>query len=178
MQHRDGRLARTAPRRDDPADQMLDQRLRHAGIDVVMAHLVADAVGAPAERELATGRRCRRRSRRAGWRGGTDSRCAARLHVLEGDVVDRLAAARTGGRCRSSICRAAGRMSISAPLTPSAFISRQALPLVCVAGGEAGHGVGRGCSLRGRPSASMACGGDDQRLGRIEPARDADDELA
>ena len=30
----------------------------------------------------------------------------------------------------SSICRAAGRMSISAPLTPSARISRQALDLV------------------------------------------------
>ena len=31
---------------------MLDQRLRHAGIDVVVRHLVADAIGAPAERQL------------------------------------------------------------------------------------------------------------------------------
>ena len=31
-----------------------------------------------------------------------------------------------------SISRAAGRMSISAPVTPSAFISRQALALVAL----------------------------------------------
>ena len=31
---------------------MLDQRLRHAGIDIVVRHLVADAIGAPAERQF------------------------------------------------------------------------------------------------------------------------------
>src|SRR5205085_12525080 len=35
-----------------PPDQVLDEGLRHAGVDVVVRHLVADAVGAPAQREL------------------------------------------------------------------------------------------------------------------------------
>ena len=74
------------------ADQVLDQRLRHAGVDVVVRHLVADAVGAPAERQL-------------GQVAGADHDAAVLvgepeqvvgaqpgLHVLEGDVVDRLAA--------------------------------------------------------------------------------------
>src|SRR3546814_11956570 len=34
---------------DCPANEMLDQRLRNAGVDAVMAHMVANAVGAPAE---------------------------------------------------------------------------------------------------------------------------------
>src|SRR3546814_8870600 len=37
---------------DCPANEMLDQRLRNAGVDAVMAHMVANAVGAPAEREF------------------------------------------------------------------------------------------------------------------------------
>ena len=39
-------------RRRDESDQMLDQRLRHRGIDVIVRHVIADAVGAPAERKL------------------------------------------------------------------------------------------------------------------------------
>ncbi len=35
-----------------PANQELDQRLRQSGIDGIMAHLVADAVRAPAERKF------------------------------------------------------------------------------------------------------------------------------
>src|ERR1700741_309837 len=38
---------------DRPADQILDQGLGHAGIDAVMAHLVADAIGGPAQGDLA-----------------------------------------------------------------------------------------------------------------------------
>src|SRR3546814_10071253 len=33
-------------------NEMLDQRLRNAGVDAVMAHMVANAVGAPAKREF------------------------------------------------------------------------------------------------------------------------------
>ena len=51
LEHLVGRLVELA-RFDRPADQILDQGLGHAGIDVVMAHLVADAVGRPAERDL------------------------------------------------------------------------------------------------------------------------------
>jgi hypothetical protein len=75
-----------------PADQILDQRLRRAAIDVVMAHVIADAVGAPAEREF-------------GEIAGADDEAAflvgeteevvgaqARLHVFVGDIVHRFAA--------------------------------------------------------------------------------------
>jgi hypothetical protein len=39
-------------RGDHPADQVLHEGLGDAGVDVVVAHLVADAVGAPAQRQL------------------------------------------------------------------------------------------------------------------------------
>ena len=72
---------------------MLDQRFRHAGIDGVMRHLIADAVSAPAEREF-------------GKIAGADHEGIVlvgeaeqivgpqpRLHILERDVIDRLALA-------------------------------------------------------------------------------------
>ena len=37
----------------DPADDVLDERLRHARVDTVVRHVVADAVGAPAQGQLA-----------------------------------------------------------------------------------------------------------------------------
>ena len=39
-------------RGDDPADQVLDQRLGYAAVDVVVRHLVAHTVRRPAEREF------------------------------------------------------------------------------------------------------------------------------
>ena len=74
----------------------------------------------------------------------------------------------------ASICWAAGLMSISAAVTPSAVISRQALLVGLVRGAEARQGVGqhvlaRQAELVHRPA------DDDQRLGRIEAARHADD---
>ena len=39
-------------RRNHPADQVLDQRLGHAAVDVVVRHLIADAIGRPAQRQL------------------------------------------------------------------------------------------------------------------------------
>src|SRR3546814_16767566 len=38
--------------RDGPANERLDKRLRNAGVEAVMAHMVANAVGEPAEREF------------------------------------------------------------------------------------------------------------------------------
>src|SRR3546814_17311478 len=37
---------------DCPANEVLDRLLRSAGVDAVMAHMGANAVGAPAEREF------------------------------------------------------------------------------------------------------------------------------
>ena len=76
----------------DPAHQVLDQRLRHAGVDVVVRHVVADAVGAPAERQLA---QVAGADDQAAVQVGEPEQVAgalAGLDVLERDVVDRLAA--------------------------------------------------------------------------------------
>ena len=71
----------------DPSYYVLDQGLRHARVDGVMRHVVADAVGTPSERQLAE------------VTGADDHRVVqigepeqmvgalARLYVLEGDVV-------------------------------------------------------------------------------------------
>ena len=76
----------------DVANQELDQRLRNARIDVVMRHLVADAVRAPAERQLRqiTGPDDRRVVQVCQSKQMAGP--LARLHVLERDVVDEFAA--------------------------------------------------------------------------------------
>ena len=124
----------------DPADQVLDQRLGHPGVDVVVRHLVAHPVGAPAQRQL---RQVAGAQHDAVVVVGQPEQVVGaepRLHVLEGDVVDLLAATEWMVQGRASICRAAGRMSSSAAVTSSARISAQALGLGELAGGETGHG--------------------------------------
>ena len=78
-------------RRRHPPDQVLDQRLRHAGVDVVVRHLVADAVGAPAQRQL--GEVAGAQHDPAALVGGAEQVVGAQpgLDVLERDVVHRLA---------------------------------------------------------------------------------------
>ena len=100
------------PVADHPADEVLDERLRHAGVDVVVRHLVADAVGAPAQREL--GEVAGAEHDAAAVVGQPEQVVGAQagLHVLEGDVVDRLAV----GEGVADVVEhlpAAGRMSIS-----------------------------------------------------------------
>ena len=76
------RAARASRRRrtrpvGHPADQVLDQRLRHAGVHVVVRHVVAHAVGAQPSAS-STGRRCRPPCRRGSWPAGRGARCARR----------------------------------------------------------------------------------------------------
>ena len=91
VKHRD-RVGAEARIARAPANEVLDERLGHGAVDVVMRHLVADAIGAPAEREfrqiagadhdgaMAVGEPEKERAARAG------------LHVFIGRVVDLLAA--------------------------------------------------------------------------------------
>ena len=136
------------PGRRHEADQVLDQGLRHRCVDVVVGHLIADAVGAPAEPQL-------------GQVAGADHEGAvlvgepeqiigpqARLDVLEGHVVDRLARWRRDGRRSDSIWRAAGRMSISAALTAERPHQLPGMALGALAGGEARERVGEDIGLR------------------------------
>ncbi len=73
----------------------------------------------------------------------------------------------------ASIALAAGRISSSRCVTPSAAISGQRVGLGRVAGGEARHGEGQDVGAR-PPEPVERLRGDDQRLGGIEAARDAD----
>ena len=63
---------------DRPPEQELDQRLRDRGVDVVVRHLVADAVRAPPERQLRQIAGADDERARGGWRAGTGARCARR----------------------------------------------------------------------------------------------------
>src|SRR5204862_47717 len=78
-------------RADRPADEILHQRLGHAGIDAVMAHLVADPVGRPAQGNLA--QIAGADDEAAMMAGEAEEKVGAKasLDVLEGHVVDRLA---------------------------------------------------------------------------------------
>jgi hypothetical protein len=84
---------------DRPADQELDQRLRHAGIDRVMAHLIADAIGAPAQSQF--GQIASADHEAVALIGEAEEiiGAQARLHILERDVIDGLAPARRDGPC-------------------------------------------------------------------------------
>ena len=161
--------ASTSPERRDKADQMLDQGLGDRRIGVVMRHLIADPVGAPAETEL-------------GEVAGADHQPAivvrqpeqvigaqSGLDILVGHVVHGLAG-RRGVPDVLSICRAAGRMSISAPVTPSAFIKRHALALVVVARCKARESVGEHVAAR-HPQPVHDPRRDDQCLGRVRARR-------
>ena len=64
-------------------------------------------------------------------------------------------------------------MSISSPVTPSAFMSAHAFALVLSDVANPGMVKPR-MFLRGRPSASNVRGGDDQRVRGVEAARNAD----
>ena len=67
-------------------------------------------------------------------------------------------------------------MSISANVTPSASASRMALLLVRSPVAKPGS-VNARMSLRGRLSRSIALGGDDQRVGRVQATGHPEDDL-
>ena len=157
-----------------PTDQVLDQRLRHAGIDVVVRHLVADAIGAPAERQF---------RQVAGAEhdpvdmvGGTEQvvGAEARLHVLEGDVVDRLPAAVGMTEVGQHLPRRRADIQL---MRRHADRRHQPVRIALGAVGrpEARHGIGDDVGARLAQQVHRL-GRDDQRLRRVEPARDADDD--
>ena len=164
--------------RGDPAHQVLDERLGDARIHVVVRHVVAHAIRAPAQRQFA---QVASADDEAAVHVGQAKQVAgalAGLHVLERDVVD-------GG--------AAFAARIRVPdIGQHAFAARPDVDLVRAAthrlhqparlferaraGREAGHGVGQDVGAR-QAGAVHRGGADEQRMGRVEAARDADDEL-
>ena len=171
-----GRLLADVARGGDEADQVLDQRLGDRAVGIVVRHVIADAIGAPAQPQL-------------GQIAGADHHAAmlvgqaeqvvgaqARLHVLEGDVVDLLALGEgmadvgqhlPGRRLDVDL----GRRDAQRLHQPPGVLVR------LVRGAEARQRVGEHVLAR-QPELVHRPAGDDQRLGRIEAARDADDRLA
>ena len=76
-----------------PADQVLHERLRHARVDRVVAHLVAHAVRAPAQRQLGQVARAQHDAAQVVGQAEQVVGAQARLDVLEGHVVGGLALA-------------------------------------------------------------------------------------
>src|ERR1019366_1842452 len=72
----------------EPSNYVLDQCLRHARIDAVMRHVIADAVGAPAQCELAQAAGADHRPAAQFRQSKKVAGALARLHVLERDIVN------------------------------------------------------------------------------------------
>ena len=160
---------------DHPADEVLDEGLRHSRVDGVVAHLIADAVGRPAECQL-------------GEVGGADDEPAvlvreaeqkvgarARLHVLERHVVYRLAVgvgvvdgSQQLGRHRPDVDRRGRRAD--------RLGEGDRVRLRVLARREAGHRVGEDVAARASHPVHRA-GDDEQSVCRVEAARHADDGL-
>src|SRR5947207_864550 len=140
-----------------------------------MRHLVADAVGAPAERQL--GEIARADDEAAVQVGPPEgmARALAALHVLEADVVDRPA---PGVRMADVLQHLQARGPDIDFLGAGPYRAHQLPCLVARAagGGEARHGVGEDVAPRQLQLVERARA-DEQRLGRVEPAGDADDQL-
>ena len=176
----DGEQRRTAFRRQeflmrDPVHEVLDERLRHTRVDVVVRHVIAYAVGAPAQRELA---QIAGADDDAAVEIGEPEQVAgalAGLHVLEGDVVHRLATAEWMAQVGQHLL--AARADVD--LARGAADGRH--ELVClgqraVAGREAGHGEAE--DVGARKLQSVHClRADQQRMGRVQPTRYADHHL-
>ena len=170
-----GRLLVDIARGGDEADQVLDQRLGNRAVGIVVRHVIADAVGAPAQPQL--GEIAGAHHHAVVLVGEAEQVIGAQpgLHVLEGDVVDLLALGEgmadvgqhlVGRRLDVDLGRRHAQRRHQPPGVLVGFVRRA----------EARQGIGqhvlaRQAELVHRPA------GHDQRLGRIEAARDADDRL-
>ena len=154
---------------------MLHERFGDAGIDVVVAHLVAHPEGAPAEREFGEVAgsqhdppvRVRQAEQEVGAQAGLD--------VLEGHVVGLLAPGEGVVDVFEDLPGRGLDVDLSEghaePLAELLGVFLRAL-----GGGEAGHRVGEHVGARA-PQPIHGLGGDDERVGGVEPARDADDDF-
>jgi len=129
-------------RLDDPADQVLDKGLGHRGIDVVVRHMVADAVGGPAQGELAQVAGAEHDGLIQIRQAEEMRRALPCLDVFEGDVINRLAA----GVGMPDVLEYlhARRPDIDLfPRYPEGLHQAMGVLVRLRAGGEAGHGIGK-----------------------------------
>ena len=162
-------------RRNAPPDEMLDEGLRHAGVDPVVAHLVADAEGAPPQGQL--GQVSGPQHDAASLIGDAEEVVVTQtsLDVLEGDVID--VSPVTGrvphppehlGGCRADVQHLAGNAECLAQV--------QGVVFGVVGGGEPWHREGEDVGA-GTAHLVHRLGCDEQGMGGVEASRDADDDL-
>ena len=168
-------LGRELPRRHHPPDQVLDQRLRHARVDVVVRHLVADAVGAPAQRQLreVTGAQ----HDPAALVGRPEEVVGAQpgLHVLERHVVHRLACRERMPQLAQHEPRGLGDVELG-ERHAERLGQADRVALRAVARREARQRERE--DVRARPLLPVhRLGRHDQRVGRVKAARNADHDL-
>ena len=178
VQHRLQRLADLAvelPGVDHPPDQMLDQGFRHTGVDVVVAHLVADPVGRPPQRQL--GEVAGAEHDPAALVGDPEEIVGAQasLHVLEGDVVELLAPRIRMTHLGEHQLRGWPDVDLVEG-DPQRLRQPDGVVLGPLAGGEAGQRVGQDVAARAALPVH-GLGGDDERVGGVQTAGDPDDDL-
>ena len=172
FQHRRGRFA-CPPRARRPGNQVLDQCLGQARIDVVMRHVIANAISAPAQRrfrEVACADH-----QRAFMVGRAEEivGAQARLHVLECHIV---LGASFSVRVAEIGQHALGRRADInlAPGDTHGICQRDGLFMRRLAGGKSGQGIGK--NIRARQAQPVeGTRGNDEGLRGIQPARNADD---
>ncbi len=154
---------------------MRDQRLRHAGIDVVMRHVVADAVGAPAQCELAQVAGADHDAVVVIGQPEQVIGALAGLHVLEGYVVDRLAVSERMAQVLEH--RQAARPDVDLARGAADHLHQPpGLLQGAIAGGKARHREAEDIGAR-QSQPVHRLGADQQRMGRIQAAGDADHHL-
>ena len=160
------------PAVDHPPDQVGDEGLRDRGVRVVMRHLVPDAVGAPAQRQL--GQVAGADHQRLVLVGQPEQvrRAFAGLHILVGHVVDRGAVGRGVAEVAQHL--RGGRPDVD---LVGRHPQRGHEPMRVGQGGGAGREPGQrvGEHVRaGQAEAVHRPDGDEQRLGGVQTAGHAD----
>ncbi len=158
-----------------PADQVLDQGLRQRAVDVVVAHLVADAVGVPAERDLRQVAGAEHEARMLVGQAEQVVGAKARLHVLEGHVIDLLAL----GEGVADVLQHAQRGRLDVDLLagdPQRLHQRPGVGPGPLAGREPRHGEAQDVGSR-LAERIESLGRHQQRMGGIQAAGDADDDV-
>ena len=155
-----------------PADEVLDQRFRNARIDPVMAHMVAHAIGAPAERQFAQIARADHPAAMLARQPKQVIGPQAGLHILEGYIIDRFTICEGmadifehGGGCGADVDFFRG--------DPHRLHQLPRIGFGVIGSAEAGHGVAADGGAR-QAQLVARLGRNDQRVGAVQPARNAD----
>ena len=166
----DGRFELVRARR--PAYQILDQRLGHTGIDCVMAHLITHAIGAPAERQFGKVARSDDEALVVACQAEQVIGAKARLHILESNVVMLFPLGEGMVHIGEHLLCGGPDVDLFRRRSES-FHQFPGIGFRVVRCGKPRHGVGADHGS-GQTQPVAGLGGDDQRMGGIEPTRNAD----